>query len=329
MAGKQPVLVTGGAGYVGAQVCKALARSGFLPVTYDNLVYGHKSAVRWGPLEIGDVTDSRRLTQVVRSYQPVAALHFAAFAYVGESVTEPEKYYHNNVYGSLNLLRVLRDEGVSRFVFSSSCATYGIPSSVPILESHPQRPVNPYGASKLMVERILADFEQAYGLRSAILRYFNAAGADSDGEIGELHEPETHAVPLAILAALGKIKNFEIYGTDYATPDGTAIRDYIHVEDLASGHILALQRLLADGPSLAVNLGTGRGHSVKELLACVERASDRTIPVKHGPRRAGDPPELIANPTLAKEQLGWSARYGELDPIVESALRWHLAQDNR
>ena len=321
------ILVTGGAGYIGSHVCKALAAEGFTPVTMDNLVYGHKWAVKWGPLEIGDLTDATQVSEVVKKYRPIAVMHFAAFAYVGESVKHPDRYYFNNVYGSLNLLRVLWQEAIKNIVFSSTCATYGIPDSVPIVETHRQVPINPYGTSKLMVESMLRDFDLAYGMRSVSLRYFNAAGADPDGEIGEDHDPETHAIPLAIQAALGKRAFFEIYGTDYPTDDGTAIRDYIHVSDLASGHILALKYLLQGGERMAVNLGTGRGHSVREMVASVERmSSGRTVPVREGPRRPGDPPILIADASMARDMLGWRPKYTELDTIVGTAWRWHTGR---
>ena len=316
------ILVTGGAGYVGAHACKALARAGYRPVTFDSLVYGHEAAVKWGPLEVGDLNDRDRLAQVLRAHRPEAVLHFAAFAYVGESVKDPEKYYLNNVRGTLNLLSALREHDVSKLVFSSTCATYGIPTKVPITEAHPQAPVNPYGATKLIIEGALKDYAAAYGTRHVSLRYFNAAGADPDGEIGEDHDPETHAIPLAILAALGRRPFFEIYGTDYPTDDGTAVRDYIHVSDLASAHVLALQHLLAGGESLALNLGTGTGHSVRQVVAAVESATSRPVPVELGPRRAGDPPALVADPALARERLGWRARYLDLREIVATAAAW-------
>lgn len=322
----QNVLVTGGAGYIGAHVCKALAAAGFLPVTFDNLVYGHKRAVQWGPLEIGDLTNDWQLTDMIRKYRPLAVLHFAAYAYVGESVQDPDKYYFNNVFGSLNLLRALLRAQIRQVVFSSTCATYGVPEAVPIGEAHPQSPVNPYGTSKLMIENMLRDFDTAYGMRFVALRYFNAAGADADGGIGEDHEPETHAIPLAIQAALGERPFFEIYGSDYPTGDGSAVRDYIHVSDLASAHVLALKYLLGGGPSRALNLGTGQGHSVKELIASVQRVSGKTVTIKEGPRRPGDPPVLVADATAAENVLGWRPQYRDLDSIVGSAFRWHASR---
>jgi UDP-arabinose 4-epimerase len=318
------VLVTGGAGYVGSHACKALAQSRYAPVVFDNLVYGHRWAAKWGPLEVADLKDSWRLVEVLRKYRPVAVLHFAAFAYVGESVTAPAKYYDNNVLGTLNLLQAMRQEDVKTIVFSSTCATYGVPEFLPITESHPQVPVNPYGRTKLVIEGALSDFAAAYGLCYATLRYFNAAGADFAGEIGEDHKPETHAVPLAIAAALGRRQAFDVFGTDYATEDGTAVRDYIHVADLADAHVLALERLLAARESLALNLGTGKGHSVRELVRTVERVSGRRVPTKDAPRRAGDPAILVADPTRALQTLGWKARHPALEEIVRSALDWHV-----
>jgi UDP-arabinose 4-epimerase len=250
-------------------------------------------------------------------------MHFAAYAYVAESVANPGLYYRNNVLGTLTLLEALRDAGIDKLVFSSSCATYGIPNSVPIDEDHPQQPINPYGASKLMVERILADFEVAYGLRHVALRYFNAAGADPDCQLGECHDPETHAIPLAIEAALGQRTAFDIYGTDYPTPDGTAIRDYVHVSDLADAHVRALEHLLAGGASTALNLGTGAGHSVREVISAVEQITGRSVPVRAAPRRAGDPSVLVANPARAQAVLGWTTEFNDLVEIVRTAVRWH------
>ena len=260
-----PILVTGGAGYVGSHACKALSENGFLPITVDNLVYGHEWAVKWGPLVRGDISDRAVLDHVFSTYKPAAVLHFAAFAYVGESVISPDKYYRNNVAGTITLLDAVRDHGCSRLVFSSTCATYGIPHKIPIKEDHEQKPINPYGWSKLMIEQILRDYEKAYGLHHAILRYFNAAGADPEGEIGEDHDPETHLIPLTILAALGQRKYIEIYGTDYPTHDGTAIRDYIHVTDLANVHVRALQHLVQGKGSLCLNVGTGSGSRPSSL----------------------------------------------------------------
>jgi UDP-arabinose 4-epimerase len=320
---KGKVLVTGGAGYVGSHACKALAHAGYLPVAFDNLVYGHRWATKWGPLEVGDLRDSWRLAEVLREHRPLAVLHFAAFAYVGESMTAPAKYYENNVLGSLNLLQAMRNADVGCIVFSSTCATYGVPQVVPISESHAQAPVNAYGRTKLAIEGALRDFGAAYGTRHVALRYFNAAGADVDGEIGEDHDPETHAVPLAIATAFGERSVFEIFGTDYPTHDGTAVRDYVHVVDLAHAHVLALDHLLGGGESVALNLGTGQGHSVRQLVRTVEDVTGRTVVTKEAPRRSGDPAALVADPTQALATLGWTARYGSLKAIVESAVKWH------
>lgn len=317
------VLVTGGAGYIGSHVCKRLAAAGLEPVSYDNLSRGHRTAVRWGPLEVGDLGDQARLVQVLGQHRPAGVMHFAGLAYVGESAGDPELYYSNNVLGSLSLLRAVRGAGIDNFVFSSSCATYGIPLQLPITETHPQQPVSPYGASKVMVERILRDFDAAYGLQSVTLRYFNAAGADPDGEIGEVHDPETRAAPLAILAALGRGGPFKIFGTDYPTPDGSAIRDYVHVSDLADAHVAALRYLLDGGGSNVFNLGTGIGTSVFELVACVERVGGRPLPVQRCPRRIGDPPILVADPQHAISVLNWRPCHSSIDEIVRTAWAWH------
>jgi len=323
------VLVTGAAGYVGSHACKALALAGLQPIGLDNLERAGIRELPWGPLEVADTRDRSALDDVLRRHRPQAALHFAAYAYVGESVARPGLYYRNNVLGTLTLLEALLDAGIGELVFSSTCATYGIPRCVPIDEDHPQQPVNPYGASKLMVERILADFEVAHGLRHVALRYFNAAGADPDCQLGECHDPETHAIPLAIEAALGQRTAFDIYGTDYPTPDGTAIRDYVHVSDLADAHVRALEHLVAGGTSLAINLGTGIGHSVREVISAVEQVTTRSVPVRAAPRRAGDPPVLVANPARARAVLGWSGRYSDLTEIVRTAERWHAGAGAR
>ena len=316
------VLVTGGAGYIGSHACKALARAGYTPVTYDNLVYGHEWAVRWGPFERGDIGDRPRLDQVLKRYRPQAVMHFAAYAYVGESVQAPGKYYRNNVAGTLTLLEALCDQGIDCFIFSSTCATYGEPGRIPITENAPQAPVNPYGASKLMVERMMQDFGSAYGLRSAALRYFNAAGADPDGEIGEDHDPETHLIPLVLETAAGQRPHITIFGDDYDTPDGTCIRDYIHVTDLAEAHVLALDSLGRRPGFDAYNLGNGAGYSVREVIDTARRVSGKEIPVVIGARRAGDPPRLVGDASRAIEELGWQPRYVQLEAIVETAWRW-------
>jgi UDP-arabinose 4-epimerase len=322
-ASANAVLVTGGAGYIGSHACKALAKSGYLPVAYDNLVYGHEWAVKWGPFERGDILDRARLDEVIGKYKPVAVMHFAAFAYVGESVTDPGKYYRNNVAGSLTLIEAAHDAGIANFVFSSSCATYGTPAQVPITEDQPQNPVNPYGASKLMVERILADFSRAHGLRSIALRYFNAAGADPDTQIGEAHDPETHLIPLVLDAASGRRETLTIFGTDYDTPDGTCIRDYIHVTDLADAHVKAVAALNAGAPSGAYNLGLGRGFSVREVIAAAERETGLKIPVAFGPRRAGDPARLVSDPSKVRDALGWQPQITELARMLRTAWAWH------
>lgn len=320
---KRTVLVTGGAGYIGSHACKALARAGYLPVTYDSLIYGHEWAVKWGPLERGDILDRMRLDEVIAHYRPSAIMHFAAFAYVGESVTNPGKYYSNNVAGSLNLLEAARDHGIDQFVFSSTCATYGMPDRLPITEDTPQNPINPYGASKLMVERMLTDFGTAHGLRSIALRYFNAAGADPDGEIGESHDPETHLVPLVLDAASGRRADVTIFGTDYQTPDGTCVRDYIHVADLASAHVKAVEALEANSATDVFNLGNGQGFSVVDVVQSVEQVTGLKVPVTRGPRRAGDPAALISDATKAKTVLGWDPRFAGLERIVGTAWVWH------
>jgi UDP-arabinose 4-epimerase len=315
------VLVTGGAGYVGSHACKALAANGLNPIAFDNLVTGHDWAVRWGPLAKGDILDGDRLDEVFRLYQPSAVLHFAAYAYVGESVEHPSRYYTNNVLGTLNLLNAMRKHGVDQIVFSSTCSTYGIPESVPISEAHPQRPINPYGSSKLMVERILADYGAAYRLRSISLRYFNAAGADPEGQIGENHDPETHLIPLVLSAANGG-EPITIYGTDYDTPDGTCIRDFIHVSDLANAHVLALKALQQQCNRPSYNLGSGQGVSVREVIEVAEVALGRRVPVKEGRRRAGDSPRLVADASRARKELGWQTQYSNLNRIIGTAWNW-------
>lgn len=313
------ILVTGGAGYIGSHTCKALAAEGYAPVVLDNLVVGHRDAVRWGPCIEGDVLDTATVADAIKTHRVEAVIHFAAFAYVGESVLEPAKYYRNNVAGTLSLLDACRGERVDKVVFSSSCATYGIPDSLPITESAPQRPINPYGRTKLIVEQVLADYANAYGSRYAALRYFNAAGADPDGELGERHDPETHLIPLAILAAAGRREALEVFGDDYDTPDGTCIRDYVHVTDLARAHVLALRHLLDGGDSLAVNLGSGNGTSIREVIAAVERVTGRKVPHTIRPRRPGDPPALYADPQLAREKLGFATELSDIDTIVQTA----------
>ena len=323
------VLVTGGAGYIGSHACKVLARAGYRPVVFDNLSRGHREVVRWGPLVEGDLADRARLAAALEQNQVSAVMHFAAYAYVGESVADPGMYYRNNLGGTLSLIEAMRESGVDRIVFSSTCATYGTPDSVPIQETAQQLPVNPYGETKLAIERALHWYGQAYGLRSVSLRYFNAAGADPDRETGELHEPETHLVPLVLQTALGQRPQIDIYGTDYPTPDGTAIRDYIHVQDLADAHLRALEHLGAGGASAALNLGTGHGHSVREVVRVAEAISGRRIPCRETARRLGDPPVLVADPRLAAEVLGWRPRMSDLDTIIRTALAWHTSLTDR
>jgi len=316
------VLVTGGAGYVGSHGCQALANAGYEPIVYDNLSRGHPDAVRWGPLVIGDLRDTSLLVETMRAHSVGAVMHFAALAYVGEAVNHPELYYHNNVGGTLSLLSAIRQAGVNALVFSSTCAVYGIPAQVPISENNPLLPVNPYGETKLAMERALHWYGQAYGLRSVSLRYFNAAGADPGGEIGERHDPETHLIPLAIRAALDKSRPLDVYGTDYPTPDGTAVRDYIHVSDLAEAHVGAVAYLAGDGVSTAVDLGTGNGHSVREVIDAVERVSGRSVARRYAARRPGDPPSLVADSTHAVSLLRWQASRSDIDTIVKTALAW-------
>ncbi len=317
------ILVTGGAGYIGAHACKALARAGYEPVAYDNLVYGHREAVRWGPLIEGDLADRMLLAETIRRHKIGAVMHFAAYAYVGESVEKPEKYFHNNVVNSFGLMETMLTTGVKTIVFSSTCATYGLPEAMPIREDTPQHPVNPYGETKLMIERALHWHGVAHGLRHIALRYFNAAGADPAGEIGEAHDPETHLIPLILDAAAGRRAQIDVYGTDYPTPDGTAIRDYIHVQDLAEAHVLALRYLEKDGASTALNLGTGEGHSVRDTIAAARRITGRAIPSRDTSRRAGDPPVLVADARRARQVLGWTPALASLNRIIETAWAWH------
>jgi UDP-glucose-4-epimerase GalE len=325
------ILVTGGAGYVGSHCCKALAEAGYEPIVFDNLSMGHDSAVRWGPLIRGDMRDADALRSAIEETKPEAVLHFAALALVGESTAHPERYYAVNVGGTLNLLEAMRLSGVQRIVFSSTCAVYGEPERVPITEDLPRRPINPYGESKLACEWMMDDFDRAHSIRSVRLRYFNAAGADPAAEIGEWHEPETHLIPLVIDTALGLHREVSIFGTDYPSADGTAVRDYIHVVDLAAAHVAALRHLVEGGASAAVNLGTGRGASVREVIDAVEVVAGRRVTVKEAPRRAGDPPVLVADPSRAEALLKWRAK-ADLTKIVEDAWRWHkkrIDQSNR
>ncbi len=320
------VLITGGAGYIGSHTAKFMARAGHTPVVLDNMTFGHEYAVKWGPLERGELSDTDFLSGVFKRHAIEAVVHFAANAFVGESMTNPRKYFRNNTVNTLNLLDAMVDAGVKEIVFSSTCATYGDPIRMPLDETHPQHPVNPYGESKFFVERILHWYAGAYGIKYAALRYFNAAGADPEGEIGEDHTPETHLIPLVIEAAMGKRSHIGLFGTDYPTPDGTAVRDYIHVNDLADAHVRALTHLKEGGGNLKLNLGTGRGNSVREVIAAVEAVSGKTVPIVANPRRAGDPAELVAEPKRAREMLGWTPTYPDIETIVEHAWLWHQKQ---
>ncbi len=316
------ILVTGGAGYIGSHAVRLLERAGHDVWVYDNLSLGHRAAVPEGRLIEGELMDRPRLIDTLRGKRIEGVMHFAAFAAVGESVLDPAKYYQNNVVASLNLLDAMRASGVKRIVFSSTTATYGTPENIPITEEEPQRPINPYGFAKLVVERALADYAAAYGLGYAALRYFNAAGASADGDLGEDHDPETHLIPIVLDVALGKRPHVTIFGDDYPTPDGTCIRDYIHVDDLGVAHVLALEKLEA-GKGLCLNLGTGRGHSVREVVDACRRVTGHAIPAQIGPRRAGDPPQLVADSRLAERVLGWRPRYTDIESIVRTAWQWH------
>jgi UDP-arabinose 4-epimerase len=316
------ILVTGGAGFIGSHSCKALKMAGYLPVVFDNLSTGHAEAVRFGPLVQGDIRDCDAVAAAISKHKITAILHFAASAYVGESVQHPNAYYDNNVGGMISLLKAASATGIKRIVFSSSCATYGVPETLPIVETTPQRPINPYGRTKLIGEQMLEDLAHVTDLTFACLRYFNAAGADPEGELGEQHDPETHLVPLALMAASGRREVLSIFGDDYPTPDGTCIRDYIHVADLARAHVLALQHLMQGKPSIKLNLGSGRGHSILEIVRAIEAKTGQKLPVRIEPRRAGDPPSLTADPSRAAEVLGFRAELSSLDQIIEDAAPW-------
>ena len=316
------MLVTGGAGYIGSHTCKALEAGGCTPVVFDNLAAGHREAVRYGDLVEGDILDTAAVRAAMRRHQIGAVMHFAAFLDVGESVREPARYYRNNVSGALSVLEAMAAERIPLFVFSSTCATYGEPVETPIAESHQQVPINSYGETKLAIERALPHFERAYGIHSVALRYFNAAGADPEGEIGEDHTPEIHLIPRAIAAATGG-ERLEVFGDDYPTPDGTCLRDYIHVSDLADAHVKALEAIAETGRSGAYNLGTGRPHSVREVIETVERVTGRPVPWTLAPRRSGDPAVLYAAAHKAQAELHWKPRFPDLDSIVRTAWEWH------
>ena len=317
------ILVTGGAGYIGSHACKALHRAGFHPVAFDDLSRGHGDLVRWGPLEVGSLLDPVAINGAFEKWRPVAVMHFAALAYVGESVEEPARYYCNNVTGTLNLLEAMCQHDVKRLVFSSTCATYGVSTSVPIDEAHEQHPINPYGRSKWMVEQVLRDYAEAYALRSIALRYFNAAGADPDGETGEDHVPETHLIPCALAATASDADPLTIHGVDYETPDGTCIRDFVHVSDIAQAHVLALQRIDDGDAARAINLGSGHGYSVKQVLDCVERVTGECVKRVTGPRREGDPAQLVGSAEKAARELAWRPSLSSIDEIVSTAWNWH------
>ena len=326
MSSQPSILVTGGAGYIGSHAVLALKAKGYDVVILDNLVYGHREIVEdhlKAELIVGDTRDRALLDQIFQTRPISAVMHFAAYAYVGESVSNPAKYYHNNVVGTLTLLEAMQKAGINQFVFSSTCATYGIPTSVPISETHPQQPINPYGASKLMVEQILQDFDTAYQLKSVIFRYFNAAGADPQGRTGEDHQPETHLIPLILLTALGKRKAIKIFGTDYPTRDGTCIRDYIHVTDLAQAHVLGLEYLLNGGSSEVFNLGNGNGFTVREMIATAKAVTQQDFTVEETARRLGDPAMLVGSSEKARQILNWQPEYADLEQIIRHAWHWH------
>lgn len=313
------LLVTGGAGYIGSHTAKQLRLEGIEPVVYDNLTTGNLSSVRWGPFVRGDILDTPHLIEIIEQYKPVAVIHLAASTHVGESVTDPAKYYRNNVCGTQSLLDACRQAGLDKVIFSSSCATYGVPATLPIEEATPQVPTNPYGRTKLIAEHMLADYAAAFGLRYVALRYFNACGADPEGDLGEWHDPETHLIPRALLAAAGGILRLKIFGDDYQTADGTCIRDYIHVADLARAHVLAYRHIDKGGESVALNLGSGRGSSIREVLRTINQVTGQHVPIAIGQRREGDPPALYADARLAHQILGFQPEYSDLETIVRTA----------
>ncbi|MBW2109419.1 MAG: UDP-glucose 4-epimerase GalE [Deltaproteobacteria bacterium] len=319
------ILVVGGAGYIGSHMCKFLAAHDHVPVVLDNLVCGHRQAVKWGPFFEGPMEDRGLLRRIFSEHEIACVMHFAAFCYVGESMTAPAKYYRNNVAATLTLLEAMVEAEIQGFIFSSSCATYGEPEKIPIPEDHPLNPINPYGRTKLMVEQILADFRRAYGLESVCLRYFNAAGADPDGELGEDHDPETHLIPLVLQTALGQRPHIDVFGDDYPTKDGTCIRDYIHIQDLAQAHLAALERLLDGKPGGVFNLGNGEGFSVRDVIEVARKATGAPIPEKVTPRRPGDPAVLVGSSEKARQELGWKPRFADLETIIETAWKWHRA----
>ena len=319
------ILITGGAGYIGSHTNKLLNKTGYKTVVFDNLSRGHREFVKWGEFFLGDLKDEKQIRGCFEKYPIEAVMHFGAFAYVGESVANPAKYYGNNIISAINLLDVMRDFNVKYFIFSSTCATYGLPKEIPIAEDHPQCPINPYGKGKLMIEEILRDYDKAYGIKYINLRYFNAAGADIGGEIGERHNPETHLIPLTIYAALRKNDCIKVFGTDYPTQDGTCVRDYVHVTDLADSHIKALQYLQKTDKSDSFNLGNDRGYSVMEVIESVKRVTKKDVKVVVEKRREGDSPILISSSQKAKNILDWKPMFKEIDPLIETAWKWHIA----
>lgn len=321
------VLVTGGAGYIGSHACKALAKHGYTPVTYDNLCSGNREAVKWGPFEEGDIRDRARLQQVLKKYKPMAVMHFAALIKVGESVSEPSLYYNNNVYGSLCLLEEASAHGIKNMVFSSTAAVYGLPENTLIPENAPLKPINPYGQTKLMMENMIHDFSDAYGLKYAILRYFNAAGADPETETGSAYKTDSHIIPLLMRVASNLMSEIKIFGDDYNTPDGTAVRDYIHVTDLAEAHILALEHIIAGKDSLTLNIGTSAGYSVAEVIETARAVTGQPIAENIAERRAGDPPVLVADSKKAQDILNWKPAYSDLPTIINTAWKWRRAQN--
>lgn len=322
------ILVTGGAGYIGSHCCKALSKAGYTPVAYDNLSRGFERLVSWGPFEYGDIGDRKRLAEVFNHYKPAAVIHFAAYAYIGESNSEPLTYYRNNVADTITLLEAVKAASIQHFVFSSSCAVYGVASALPLNEHVLCRPINTYGRCKLMVENILRDCDRDFGLKSLSLRYFNAAGADPDGETGELHDPEFHVIPLTLMAAANDIPCFNIFGDDYETPDGSAIRDFIHVTDLANAHVAGLRYILDGNDTNVMNLGSGTGYSVKEIIRTTESITGNVVPTQILPRRPGDPPELYADTELAKSTLGFTPEFSDITKIIRDAWSWYIAQSN-
>jgi len=323
------VLVTGGAGYIGSHVCKALAQQGYLPVTYDNLCSGNEEAVKWGPFEKGDIRDRKRLAEVITAYRPIAIMHFAALIQVADSVENPSDYYDNNIHGSQCLLEEARLHGINNMVFSSTAAVYGTPENAAIPEDAPLKPINPYGQTKLTMENMIRDYSRAYGLNAAILRYFNAAGADPEGELGTAYKKDTHIIPLLMRVASNDMQGFKVFGTDYDTPDGTALRDYIHVTDLADAHIRALRHIMDKNESVTLNIGTTKGQSVRSVLEAARNVTSKTIDAEDCDRRAGDPAILVADATLANRVLGWQPQYSDIETIIETAWKWRQRQKSQ